>query len=474
MKRAQKGTLLRRIRMVSSASLLLSLVAMGVSGYALRGIAENLKGVVSTTEAIRNHMHGAMMHDALRGDVQAAMLARTTEEREAAVKDLEEHARLFSADLEANQKLSLPHPVQTALSAAGSELHAYIAAARAQAMAAQAGPEEYWSRMGDFQQRFEALESKNEALSEQIERSAHEAQAAAFDVVAKSAWALAGFAAALVFAGAATAAVMTRMVASLREKVAEVAGGVSHVAGMAAAIASSSQQVVAAAADQAASLTQTTQSSQRINDLAQANSSLSSNAAATVSSVQQRIVEADQQLEEMVRAIRGIEGSSKEISKINQMIESIAFQTNLLALNAAVEAARAGSAGAGFAVVADEVRALAQRCADAAKNTSGLIEESIRRTRDGAAQVTRVAATMHQVTEDAAEVRRLVEKVNAGSSDQSTGVAEVVSLIQSMAKLNQHSGATMEAAAKQAQRLRGESESLGVVAEELAQLSSAV
>ena len=264
------------------------------------------------------------------------------------------------------------------------------------------------------------------------------------------------------------------MVATLRAKVEEVAGGVSHVVGIAADFAASSQQVATAAGDQASSLEQTTRASQRINELARSNSTLSSNAASTVTSVQERIVEADGQLEDMVRAIRGIEGSSKEISKIIQIIESIAFQTNLLALNAAVEAARAGSAGAGFAVVADEVRALAQRCADAAKNTSGLIEESILRTHEGAARVTQVAAAMHSVTGDAAEVHRLVDKVSSGSADQSVGVEQVAALIHSMTELNQHSASTMDAAARQAERLRGESESLSAVAEELAQLSSAV
>lgn len=474
MKRAQRGTLLQKIRLVSGASLLLSLTAIGVCGYALLGIAERLQNVVATTTAIRSHMHGDMMHDALRGDVLAAMLARTIEEREAAVKDLDEHSRLFQEDLQANRKLPLTPAVHATIAATDAELRSYIEAARAQAIAASAGATEYWSRMPEFQRRFEALEEKNGALSEQIEKSAHDAQEAAFGLVAQAAWILGGFAVALVISGVATGIIMTRMVAALRVKVEEVAGGVSHVAGIAADIAASSQQVAAAAGDQASSLEKTTRASQRINELARSNSALNSNAASTVTSVQERIVEADGQLEDMVRAILGIEGASKEISKIIQIIESIAFQTNLLALNAAVEAARAGSAGAGFAVVADEVRALAQRCADAAKNTSGLIEDSIQRTHEGAARVTRLASAMHAVTGDAGEVRRLVDSVSSGSADQSAGVEQVAALIQSMTKLNQHSASTMGATARQAERLRGESESLSAVAEELAQLSSAV
>ena len=169
MERARKGTLLHKIRLVSGASLLLSLTAIGVSGYALFGIAERLQNVVATTTAIRNHMHGDMMHDALRGDVQAAMLARTAEEREAASKNLDEHARMFREDLGANRKLPLAPAVQASIAAADGELRNYIDAARAQAVAASAGTAEYWSRMPEFQKSFEALEDKNETLSEQIE-----------------------------------------------------------------------------------------------------------------------------------------------------------------------------------------------------------------------------------------------------------------------------------------------------------------
>lgn len=284
-----------------------------------------------------------------------------------------------------------------------------------------------WSRMPEFEKAFEALESNSEALSETIEKNVDEAQEAAFDLVAQAAWILAGFAMALMISGVAKAIITMRTVASLRHKVEEVAGGVSHVAGIAADIASSSRQVVAAAYYQAGSLEQTTHASQRINELAKSNSALRSHAVGTVTVLQQRILEADQQLADMVTAIRGIDGSSKEISKIIQIIESIASQTNLLALNAAVEAARAGSADAGFAVVSDVM--FAHRCADAATNASGLIEESIRRTHQSAEQVTRVAATMPKVIENAAEVRRMVETVSLGSGEQSAGDAEVAALI---------------------------------------------
>src|SRR4029079_11762505 len=96
-------------------------------------------------------------------------------------------------------------------------------------------------------------------------------------------------------------------------------------------------------------------------------------------------------LDRMIEKMKEIDASSNKIARIIKVIDEIAFQTNILALNAAVEAARAGEAGLGFAVVADEVRNLAQRCAQAARDTAGLIEESIATSRDGNERLDRMA-----------------------------------------------------------------------------------
>src|SRR6202011_3561146 len=101
---------------------------------------------------------------------------------------------------------------------------------------------------------------------------------------------------------------------------------------------------------------------------------------------------------DMTTSMREIGASSGKISKIIKVIDEIAFQTNILALNAAVEAARAGEAGMGFAVVADEVRNLAQRCAQAAKDTAVLIEESITKSNDGKTKVDQVAMAIRAIT----------------------------------------------------------------------------
>src|SRR5271156_3316875 len=123
----------------------------------------------------------------------------------------------------------------------------------------------------------------------------------------------------------------------------------------------------------------------------------------------------------MVQSMQEITGSSDKISKIIKVIDEIAFQTNILALNAAVEAARAGEAGMGFAVVADEVRSLAQRSAQAAKDTATLIEDSITRSREGKMKVDQVSFAIKVVTQDSTGVKILIDEVSLGSEEQSRG-----------------------------------------------------
>ena len=117
--------------------------------------------------------------------------------------------------------------------------------------------------------------------------------------------------------------------------------------------------------------------------------------------------------------------TSQETSKIIRTIDEIAFQTNLLALNAAVEAARAGEAGAGFAVVADEVRNLAMRSAEAAKNTSGMIEDTINRIRQGASLVTQTDERFTKVSESVTQIIELVDNIARSSALQNQGIDEI-------------------------------------------------
>jgi methyl-accepting chemotaxis protein/methyl-accepting chemotaxis protein-1 (serine sensor receptor) len=158
-----------------------------------------------------------------------------------------------------------------------------------------------------------------------------------------------------------------------------------------------------------------------------------------------------------------INASSDKISKIIKVIDEIAFQTNILALNAAVEAARAGEAGMGFAVVADEVRNLAQRCAQAAKDTAGLIEESIAKSNDGKTKLDQVATAVGSITDVANKVKTLVDEVKLGSEEQARGIEQVAKAITQMEKVTQTTAANAEESASASEELSAQSDTLRAI-----------
>jgi hypothetical protein len=137
------------------------------------------------------------------------------------------------------------------------------------------------------------------------------------------------------------------------------------------------------------------------------------------------VMETNKSMKQLTEQMRNISRTSEETSKIIKTIDEIAFQTNLLALNAAVEAARAGEAGAGFAVVADEVRNLAMRSAEAAKNTSTLIEDIISRIRQGSELVIKTNDTFVKVSDNVTKTISLVDEIAKSSSTQTRGIEDI-------------------------------------------------
>ena len=151
-------------------------------------------------------------------------------------------------------------------------------------------------------------------------------------------------------------------------------------------------------------------------------------------------------------------------ANIIKTIDEIAFQTNILALNAAVEAARAGEAGMGFAVVADEVRNLAQRSAQAARDTAGLIEESMAKSSEGTARVAVVAEAIGSITGAVAKARGLVDEVSVASRQQAQGIDQVTQAIAQMEKVTQGTAATAEESAAASEELSAQADTaLGIV-----------
>ncbi len=253
----------------------------------------------------------------------------------------------------------------------------------------------------------------------------------------------------------------------LRGFITELSEGAGQVASAAGQISASSQTLAQGASEQAASLEETSASSEEINSMARKNAENSQDANALVTQSQQKFQETNHSLEAMVRAMSDIKDSSDKVSKIIKVIDEIAFQTNILALNAAVEAARAGEAGMGFAVVADEVRNLAQRSAQAAKDTASLIEESIAKSNDGRAKVDQVTVAIRAISEESVKVKTLVEEVSLGSQEQTRGIEQVAKALTQMEQVTQQSAANAEESAAAAEELTAQASTLMEVVHQL-------
>ncbi len=246
----------------------------------------------------------------------------------------------------------------------------------------------------------------------------------------------------------------------IRQSVGRLTDGAEQVASAASQVASASQSLAQGSSEQAASLEETSSSSEEINSMTHKNAENSKVAAEFTAQVDQRVAHANQNLGAMVTSMTEINTSSEKVSKIIKVIDEIAFQTNVLALNAAVEAARAGEAGMGFAVVADEVRNLAQRCAQAAKDTASLIEESMAKSKDGMSKLDLVAGAIQSITESSAKVKTLVDEVHLGSEEQARGIEQIAKAISQMEQVTQKTAANAEESASASEELSGQAESM--------------
>jgi methyl-accepting chemotaxis protein/methyl-accepting chemotaxis protein-1 (serine sensor receptor) len=201
--------------------------------------------------------------------------------------------------------------------------------------------------------------------------------------------------------------------------------------------------------------------------MTQKNAENSRQMAELMSQVDGCVSEANRTLKEMVSSMRDISASSDRISKIIKVIDEIAFQTNILALNAAVEAARAGEAGMGFAVVADEVRNLAQRCAQAAKDTATLIEESIAKSSGGTTRLGQMESAIQAITTSTTKVRTLVDEVSLGSQEQARGIQHIAKSISRMEAMTQKTAANAEESASASEELSAQAKTMTALVHEL-------
>ena len=239
-----------------------------------------------------------------------------------------------------------------------------------------------------------------------------------------------------------------------------LSAGADQTASAAGQVSCASQSLAQGASEQAASLEETSSSLEEISSMTLRNSENSQKAKDLTSQARQAADGGAADMEAMTAAMNAIKQSSDDIAKIIKTIDEIAFQTNLLALNAAVEAARAGEAGMGFAVVADEVRNLAQRSAQAAKETASKIESAISKSEQGVQISAKVAQGLQEIVTKVRQVDELVAEVALASKEQSQGLSQVNIAVGQMDKVTQSTAANAEESAAASEELNAQAESL--------------
>lgn len=239
---------------------------------------------------------------------------------------------------------------------------------------------------------------------------------------------------------------INRIIAGLTE-------GADGVTAASSQVSSSSQQLASGASEQASSLEETSSSMEELASMTKQNADHAQQAKAMMAEVQRIVENVDTNMNTMAGAIKEVTQSSEETGKIIKTIDEIAFQTNLLALNAAVEAARAGEAGAGFAVVANEVRNLAMRAAEASKNTSDLIENTIKGVRHGNELTKSTQDAFKENMEISGKIGSLIDEIAAASQEQAQGIDQINKAVAEMDKLTQQTAANAEESASASEEM---------------------
>lgn len=243
---------------------------------------------------------------------------------------------------------------------------------------------------------------------------------------------------------------------SLNDTLNQISTATEQVDSSADQVSGGSQALSQGATEQASSVEELAATINGISQNVSNNAQSAEEASARANNMGTLLSESNEQMTQMIAAMDEISSASNEIGKIIKTIEDIAFQTNILALNAAVEAARAGSAGKGFAVVADEVRNLASKSAEAANNTTALIESAIQAVENGTKIANATAASVRQVVSDSEEVVGIIDDISKASSSQADSISQVTVGIDQIASVVQTNSATAEQSAAASQELSGQ------------------
>jgi methyl-accepting chemotaxis protein len=319
-----------------------------------------------------------------------------------------------------------------------------------------------------------ALEQSRNLMRAAGEHTQDIAKQAAASLGAAAMTVLVGLAVALVV-GVVLAVFITRSITGpIRRIIDGLSEGAQEVSSAAGQVSGAAQSLAEGSSEQAASIEETSSSLEEMSSMTKRNADNAQQANGLMSEARQVVGTANESMGRLTESMGEISKASEETSKIVKTIDEIAFQTNLLALNAAVEAARAGEAGAGFAVVADEVRNLAMLAAEAAKNTSNLIEGTVKKVKDGSELVGRTNEAFQQVAGSSAKVADLVAEIAAASNEQAQGIGQINTAVTELDKVTQQNAANAEESASAAEEMSAQAETMqGMVGELVAMVGGA-
>ena len=485
------------------------LLVVGTAGFrATTHLAESADSLLTDASAVKYNLQADMAHDALRGDVMAAMLAGSSSDparRKEVEEDLMHHAGNFKDAVRQLEALPLEPAARKAVQAVRPTLDEYVKEATAMVALGFTDAKAAEARLPAFRASFKRMETEMAALSELLSRRSERSKANLEESDAESRLARAsilltmGMAVLVLLAvswvtarhivgkirtavklaqtvaegdlrtairveGSDEAAQLLAALASMNSSLAQIVGTVRTASeGIAAGttqIAMGNQDLSQRTEEQASNLQQTAASMEQISASVRNSAEATRTATQLASTATASVGEGEHAVNQLVSTMGAITGASQRITDITSLIDSIAFQTNILALNAAVEAARAGEQGRGFAVVASEVRSLAQRSGAAAKEIKTLINETVHKVAMGEQHATHAGSAIQEVTRSVHAMAQVILEISRTNEEQSKGISEVSQAVATIDQVTQRNASLVEEAAAAAESLRGQAANL--------------
>ncbi len=236
--------------------------------------------------------------------------------------------------------------------------------------------------------------------------------------------------------------------------------GAEQMASASQQIAMANNQSAEGASAQAAAIQQTSSSLEELSSMVRQNAESAEQANELIMQTSQIAEKTNDALLDLTICMGEITSASEETQKIIKAIDGIAFQTNLLALNAAVEAARAGQAGAGFAVVADEVRTLATRTAEAARNTAGLLENTVGKVKDGASLIDKTGKEFYGMAVNVSKTGQVIGEITGAAREEAQGIGQISKAVAEINVVVQKNAANSEETAAASEQMTAQAETL--------------